>query len=58
METCLINYMALNRIYNPNKEMELYPEAKYYPDIIGKYIAQPANIIKREIKHIEKVDKL
>lgn len=58
METCLINYMDLNRIYNPNKEMELYPEAKYYPDIIGKYIAQPANIIKREIKHIEKVDKL
>lgn len=58
METCLINYINANEIYNPEKEMELYPEAKYYPDITGKHIDKPANIIKRKIKHIEKVDKL
>ena len=58
METCLINYINPNEIYNPNKEVELYPEAKFYPDITGKYVNKPANIIKRKISKIEKVDKL
>lgn len=54
MESCLINYIDVNRIYNPEKEVELYPEAKYYPDITGKHVDKPINIIRRKIKQIEK----
>ena len=54
METCLINYMNSNRIYNPGKEMELYPESKSYPDINGTNINKPAYIIAKEINRIEK----
>ena len=54
MEICLINYMNGKRIYNPEKEIELYPEAKYYPDIAGTNIDKPAYIIAKEINRIEK----
>lgn len=54
METCLINYMNGKRIYNPSKEIELYQEAKYYPDINGTNINKPAYIIVKEINRIEK----
>lgn len=54
MEICLVNYMNSNRIYNPGKEMELYPESKSYPDINGTNINKPAYIIAKEINRIEK----
>ena len=46
--------MNSNRIYNPGKEMELYPESKSYPDINGTNINKPAYIIAKEINRIEK----
>ena len=54
METCLINYINANEIYNPEKEIELYPEAKYYPDITGKNIDKPAYVNKNFIMKVEK----
>lgn len=54
METCLINYINANEIYNPEKEIELYPEAKYYPDITGKNIDKPAYVHKKLIMKVEK----